>query len=114
VNSEQRSHRRGFAQHQQQQSRQACQKQQRQERDVHAVLLQVHNSRVAAQLERVESERADQQADAAESSQHNRNAEVPIRRLPPKYRVVNGGDGRRGQAQQESIESEMMKTPPGL
>ena len=97
-----------FAQNQQQQPREARQEEQRQERNVHAVLLGVDDGRVAPPLQRVESHGPDQQANAAERSQHHRQAQVRMRR-DVSGEVVDRRNGGRREAQQESVKREVMK-----
>src|SRR5207249_5850031 len=114
MNDEQRGHRRAVPKYEQYQSRQARQQEQSNERFVESALRRIEHRLVASSSKKKQTGRTGQQPEAAGSAEHDRKAEVGVRRPPAEPDVVERRDRRRREAQHETVKGEVMEpaTPP--
>ena len=77
--------------------------------EIHSVLPRIDNSSVAAHLQREQSKRPDNESEPPTGAEHDRHAEIGIRRFPAEEIVIDGGDRGGREAKHETIEGEVMK-----
>src|SRR5205823_1928448 len=69
----------------------------------------VYNRSISLELQDVQSGRPYQQPNPADGTQHNRNAEVRMRCLPTKERMISSGNRCGSKAEKKSVEGQMME-----
>src|SRR5438132_1941631 len=112
MDGEQHAHRARLAKIEEQQSGDAGREQQYEKRDVHAVLVAIAEIRIAVRAQDQQSDRADDEARTADDSEQHGQAVERIRRLPAEDVVIDRAREGRREAEQESVEREVMEVAP--
>src|SRR3546814_3967210 len=73
-----------------------------------------HRLTGGAPLQHQESDGADEQANAAQRAEDARQVEIAVGSDPAEAVVIDRADRGGGKAQQEAVESEVVKQPPQL